>query len=122
MRRAWLALQPEELVRQALVALLVERGYRLAHMQLERAVGQHRERLDLLVHDAALRPYLLAECKAPGQSLVPAARQLASYNRVLRAPFALAVDGSQALCRRFDGARRAVDVLDALPPPPLGKP
>lgn len=118
-RRRWLALQPEELVRQALISYLVERGYSPALMQLERKVGQTNDRLDLLVLDRAQAPFLLVEVKAPGYDLQPAMHQLAHYNRHWNAPYALAVNGEAAICLHLDFEAEAVQLLDAVPGYPV---
>ena len=114
-RRRWLVEQPEELVRQALIALLVEGGLPLALMQVERKVGNSADRLDLLVYDRAGAPLVLAEAKAPGYPLQPAMHQLAHYNRALRAPYALAVNGERAICCRLDYATEELEALAVLP-------
>jgi len=117
-RRAWLAAQPEEYVRQGLIEWFLERGCPAAWMQVERKVGSSRDRLDLLVLDRRGQPYVLAEAKAPGFNLNPAIQQLARYNRVWRAPFALAVNGEDALCCALDYSTQQIDLLAELPPYP----
>ncbi len=117
-RRRWVISQPEELVRQALVAHLTEAGYATGLMQVERKVGPGGRRLDLLLLTPGGAPYVLAEAKAPGYSLQPAIAQLADYNRHWRARYALAVNGQDALCYALDYASESVGALAGLPPPP----
>ena len=117
-RRAWVLVQPEELVRQALIAALVELGYRPALMQVERRVGSGKGRLDLLCLDRAGRAYLLVECKAPGVQLHSALVQLSDYNRSWQAPYLLAVNGTQALAYRCDFEGGEVVRVPTLPPAP----
>lgn len=117
-RRRWLEAQPEELVRQALIAYLLERGYTTQLMQVERLVGRGRDRLDLLVLDRGGRAYLLVEVKAPGYPLQPATDQLARYNLHWRAPYTLALNGVEAICCAVDYSAAELRVLPALPEPP----
>lgn len=120
-RKLWLAHQPEELVRLALIAYLGERAYPLTLMQVERRVGRGRDRLDLLVYDREAAPFLLVEAKAPGYDLRPAVRQLARYNRALRAPYALAVNGEEAVACAFDFEAETLKPLDRVPAYPVDK-
>ena len=119
-RRGWYLAQPEELVRQALLAHLCERGYPPSLMQVERRVGPSGDRLDLRVFDPQHRPFLIVECKAPGYALQPAVLQLARYNRHWSAPYALAVNGVSAVCLRIDFEGQRADELEALPDYPRG--
>ena len=114
-RKVWLVAQPEEFVRQALIAYLLERGASLQLMQVERKVGHTNDRLDLLLLSPDGRARVLAEAKAPGYPLQPAIDQLARYNRHWQAPYTLAVNGSQALCCHIDYDNQRVRQLDALP-------
>ena len=114
-RKTWLVATPEEFVRQGMIELLAERGYPISLMQVERAVGRSRDRLDLLVLDREARPFVLAEAKAPGFDLRPAVRQLARYNRHWRAPYVLAVNGSDAHLYAIDFAAERLPPLRALP-------
>lgn len=114
-RRTWLAAQPEEYVRQGLIIYLVELGYSINLMQIERKVGRTNDRLDLLVLDKEHLPYVLVEVKAPGYNLQPAVEQLARYNRHWKAPFTLAVNGEQALCYQVDWLNETIVQLAAIP-------
>lgn len=117
-RRRWLVATPEEFVRQGLIAYLREHGYPASLMQVERAVGNSRDRLDLLVLTRAGGPYVLAEAKAPGYDLQPAVAQLARYNRHWRAPYTLAVNGERAICCALDYASEQLSERPGLPPYP----
>ncbi len=118
-RKQWLALQPEELVRQALIAYLRLHHYPLALMQVERKVGSSKDRLDLLVLTRQASPFMLVEVKAPGYNLQPAVQQLAHYNRSYHAPYALAVNGQAALALRLHYEDQRVETLAHIPAFPV---
>jgi hypothetical protein len=114
-RKAWLVAQPEEYVRQGLIFYLIDLGYPLNLMQVERKVGSTNDRLDLLILSRTSEPYMLIEVKAPGLDLQPAVQQLARYNRHWKAPFTLAVNGEQALCYHVDWAKEVIVQQAAIP-------
>jgi len=120
-RKAWLAAQPEEYVRQGLILYLMELGYPLNLMQVERKVGSSNDRLDLLVLDRTHAPFLLIEVKAPGYDLQPAVEQLARYNRHWKAPFTLAINGEDALCYQIDWTSEVIIQVTAIPRFPVDK-
>ena len=95
-RRQWVALTPEEGVRQRLIALLFSLGYPAGLLAVEKKV-EHLGRLwraDVVAYDRRQRPVLLAECKAPGLAIAQATfDQLARYNAVLGARALVATNG-----------------------------
>lgn len=95
-RQRWVALTPEEGVRQRLLALLLSLGYPSGLLAIEKKV-EHLGRLwraDVVAYDRRQRPVLLAECKAPGVAVEQATfDQLARYNAVLGARALLATNG-----------------------------
>lgn len=114
-RKKWYRIQPEELVRQALIVYLKKVGFSTNLMQVERKVGQTKDRLDLLILDKETNPYLLVEIKAPGFDLKPAVQQLARYNRYWKAPFTLAVNGQEAICCKLDFNAKTLEVIEKIP-------
>ena len=116
-RRRWVALTPEEGVRQRLVALLAAEGYPVGLMAVERKVEHlgRAWRADVVAYDREQRPRLLAECKAPGVPIDQATfDQLARYNAVLGAPVLVATNGDALrVCVRDDGGWRFVPGVPA---------
>ena len=116
-RRRWVALTPEEGVRQRLLALLLELGYPAGLLAVERKLEHlgRTWRADAVAYDRAQRPLLLAECKAPGVPIAQATfDQLARYNAVLGARALVATNGDALLvCRRDAAGWRFVDAVPA---------
>ena len=118
-RRKWLILQPEEVVRQLVVHFLTqERGYSPQRISIERqlTVNKLKKRCDILVFDRQMNPELLVECKAPGLTIGQAAfRQIAWYNLPLRVPYLLVTNGRSTYCCRMNYREESYEFLDQVP-------
>ncbi|NUO01793.1 MAG: type I restriction enzyme HsdR N-terminal domain-containing protein [Saprospiraceae bacterium] len=118
-RKKWLVLQPEEMVRQlAVMYLLEEKHYNKNRIKVEKSlrINTLSKRCDVLVYDQDMRPFLLVECKAPRVKITEATfRQLAAYNLPLRVPYLLAVNGIAAYCCQMDYERETWALLDDVP-------
>ena len=102
-RKIWVALTPEEHVRQLLIRHLTETLlYPLSLIAVEKGlmIGNRRKRFDLVVYDRlAHTPWLLAECKAPDVPLTDAAlHQLLDYHNHLQCRYWLITNGMQHFC------------------------
>lgn len=120
-RKKWLVLQPEELVRQLLLHyLLEEKGYNRNRIRMEKGlqVNTLDRRCDMLIFDDAVQPYLLAECKAPhvdiGQNVM---EQIAWYNSTLSVPYLLITNGLASYCCHIDYDKRSYTFLEEVPGP-----
>lgn len=102
LRRRWVALTPEEWVRQHFVAFLVNcRNYPPALMANELALRLNGtlRRCDTIVYTRALKPLCVIEYKAPtvelGQKVFD---QIARYNMVFGAPYLMVSNGLRHFC------------------------
>jgi hypothetical protein len=120
-RRKWLVLQPEEMVRQLMVCyLLEEKGYRKNRLSAERglSVNNRQGRFDLLVYDEEVKPYLLVECKAPQIRVNQATFEQASwYNTTLKVPYLMVTNGMDAYCCAIDYEAKDYRYLNTVPDP-----
>ncbi len=96
-RRIWLSIQPEEIVRQSVIHFLMEEhNISRGRIGVEKGfkVNGRLKRFDVVVFDRDGLPLLLVECKAPevpvNQTLFD---QLSTYNRELRAKWLWATNG-----------------------------
>jgi len=97
-RRKWVALEPEEWVRQHVVAALVASGWPLGRMVLEHPVrfGQVDGRIDIACFDLAGRVELAVEVKAPQVPLdARVAEQVGRYDLVVKAAGLMITNGLQ---------------------------
>ncbi len=101
-RRKWLVLQPEELVRQLVLHyLLSEKKFNKNRIRLEKGleVNTRAKRCDILVYDIDVTPWLLIECKAPQVDITDDVfRQVATYNLPLRVPYIMVTNGMEHFC------------------------
>ena len=120
-RKKWLVLQPEEMVRQLILEyLLQERGYNSNRISMERGlkVNTLDRRFDLLVYDKEVKPYLLIECKAPQVKISQAVfEQVSWYNSSLQVPYLMVTNGRENYCCWMDYKAKSYRFLDAVPDP-----
>ena len=105
-RRRWVALTPEEWVRQQTIAMLHEEyGYPLPLMQVEGAITVARltKRCDIVVYDREVKPQMIVECKREEVELTQkVVDQACRYNLVLNVPYLLLTNGRQQICLKVD--------------------
>ncbi|MCI4650341.1 type I restriction enzyme HsdR N-terminal domain-containing protein [Phaeodactylibacter sp.] len=120
-RKKWLVLQPEEMVRQLVLEyLLQERGYNSNRISMERGlkVNTLDRRFDLLVYDKEVKPYLLIECKAPQVKISQAVfEQVSWYNSSLQVPYLMVTNGRENYCCWMDYEAKSYRFLDVVPDP-----
>ena len=118
-RRKWVALTPEEWVRQHFLQFLVNDLHCPASLiAVERQLTLHglSKRADLVVHGADGAPLALVECKAPGVKLDQAVFEQASrYNIVFRVAYLFVTNGLQHYCCRVEHSTGAVHFLSEMP-------
>ena len=118
-RRRWVALTPEEWVRQHTIALLHHRyGYPLELMQVEGAIalGGLTRRCDIVVHSAEGRPQIIVECKRPDVPLTQkVCDQACRYNTALQVPLLILTNGNQMATLQVDLAGGTLSQLQEPP-------
>lgn len=118
-RKKYLALAPEELVRQLLIHHLIKvAGYSKNRLSLEKGlkVNGLPRRWDLLVYAPDMTPFMLVECKAPAVKINQQVfEQIAWYNMSIRVPYLLVTNGLQSLCYELDYEKSEVLPLAELP-------
>ncbi len=118
-RRAWVALTPEEWVRQHVLNFLVhelECPVSLIAVEKKLVLNKLTKRTDILVHGPGGQPLLLVECKAPQVKMDQSVfEQAARYNTVFKVPFLLVSNGLLHYCCRMYYADGKIEFLQALP-------
>lgn len=116
-RKRFVALTPEEWVRQNLLRLMVDVfAYPASRIAVERKVLVNRitQRADVVVYNGAGKPAIIAECKASSVKISEDTfLQAARYNLQLNVPFFVLTNGLEHYCMRRNG--NAFDFMDALP-------
>lgn len=118
-RRRWVALTPEEGVRQHTILMLHRHyGYPLELMQVEGAItvnGMTR-RCDIVVHSAEGRPQIIVECKRPDVPLTQkVCDQACRYNTALQVPLLILTNGNQMATLQVDLAGGTLSQLQEPP-------
>lgn len=118
-RHAWVALTPEEWVRQHVLNFLVhDLGCPASLMAVEKKLVLNKltKRADIVVHGNDGQPLLLVECKAPQVKLDQSVfEQAARYNTVFKVPYLLITNGMVHYCCKVGQIGAKVEFLAALP-------
>lgn len=105
-RRRWVALTPEEWVRQQTINMLHYRFmFPLELMQVEAAIALNgmTKRCDIVVYDRNVHPWMIVECKKESVPLnQKVIDQACRYNLVLKVPYLLLTNGCQSVCLKVD--------------------
>ena len=103
-RKRYVALTPEEEVRQHTVFLLNNNfHYPLTRFSLEAQIslGQLTRRFDIVIYDKDRKPFMLVECKAPSVTVnEKTVQQATAYNIVLKAKYILLTNGKTTILLR----------------------
>lgn len=118
-RKKWVALTPEEWVRQHLIHFLRDhRGWSQTLMAVEKNIklnGLNR-RPDIVVYATGMKPALLAECKAPDVAISQAVLdQAVMYNRALGVSYVLVTNGLHTSCCLIQSEDAVIQWLSDVP-------
>jgi len=118
-RKKWVALTPEEWVRQHLVRYLIEdRGVPLAYLSVETAltVNGCQKRCDVIIYRQDFSPLVIVECKAPSVELTQKTfDQAATYNHKLGVDYFLLSNGKEIIFCRIDRISRSYKWFERMP-------
>ena len=118
-RKKYVALTPEEWVRQNVVQYLHQSlNYPLELIQVEGSItfNSMPKRCDIIVSDKLLKPLLLVECKKPAVALSQKTfDQAMIYNMVLEVPYILITNGLQHCCFSLDKSAGKLVFHDSVP-------
>ena len=119
LRRRYVALTPEEWVRQHFVHFMVQHlGYPAALManEVELRCGAKRLRCDTVLYDQSLRPRMIIEYKAPHIKIQQKTfDQIVVYNLLLHADYLVVSNGLQHYCCQMDYEHRSYTFLTDIP-------
>lgn len=118
-RKKYLILQPEELVRQLVIHYLIaEKNAPLSKMRVEMGltVNELAKRCDILIFDKQLKPYFLVECKAAHVRIDQTTfDQIARYNLPLQVPYLMVTNGLSTYCCKIKEDRTGWIFLKEIP-------
>jgi len=119
LRRKYVALTPEEWVRQHFVHYLVsQKGYPkgLLANEVELVVGKKKLRCDTLLYNRVLKPQMIIEYKSPEIELTQRVfNQITVYNFLLHVEYLIVSNGRQHYCCRMDYDQQSYQFLRDIP-------
>lgn len=119
-RRQYVALTPEEWVRQHFVHYLIShKGFPQSLMANEVQLKLHgmSRRCDTVVYDRSLRPRVIVEYKAPTVNITQQVfDQICRYNMVLHVDYLIVSNGLSHYCCKIDYAANRYTFLKEIPP------
>jgi hypothetical protein len=119
LRRRYVALTPEEWVRQHFVHYLIEhKGYPkgLLANEVDLRVGEKHLRCDTVLYDKALHPKIIVEYKAPDIAITQKVfNQITVYNMLLHVDYLIVSNGMQHYCCQMDYEQNRYTFLSDIP-------
>lgn len=119
LRKRFVALTPEEWVRQQFTHFLVEhKGYPAMFIgnEITLSVGRLSRRCDSVVFNKSAEPVMIIEYKAPTVKITQKIfEQICSYNIALHAPYLTVSNGLQSYCCRIDKEANTYEFLKDIP-------
>lgn len=119
LRRRYVALTPEEWVRQSFIHYLTEHlGYpaTLLANEIQLQVGQKQLRADSVLYNQQLHPRMIIEYKAPGIAITSKVfEQISVYNMLLHADYLIVSNGLTHYCCKMDYIGKKYLFLDHIP-------
>ena len=119
LRRSYVALTPEEWVRQHFVHYLInEKGYPQSLMANETAIQLNNIKLrcDTVVYDKQLKPRAIVEYKAQTVELKQEVfAQIARYNLVLKVDYLIVSNGIKHYCCKMDYENSCYKFVNEIP-------
>ena len=118
-RRKYVALTPEEWVRQHFVHFLIaEKGYRqeLIANEVSILLNGTAKRCDTVIFDRQLTPLVVVEYKAPSVPITPKVfEQIVRYDMVLHVQYLIVSNGMRHFCCQIDYETQSYRFLKEIP-------
>lgn len=106
-RKRYVALTPEEWVRQNFLAYLtkvLKYPVKLISVEKKIIVGAVSKRYDIVVYNADFEPFILVECKQTEIAITEQTLfQLITYFKTVEAPYWVLTNGIHTCCAHFSG-------------------
>lgn len=119
LRKRYIALTPEEWVRQHFVHYLIEhKGFPQALLanEVQIRLNATKKRCDTVLYRRDLSARLIVEYKAPSVEITQAVfDQITRYNMVLKVDYLIVTNGLQHYCCQIDYTRQAYCFLPEIP-------
>jgi type I site-specific restriction endonuclease len=119
MRKKWVALTPEEWVRQNFLAYLVQKkNYPKSLLKIEQTIKafEKTRRCDAVIYTNEIKPLAILECKKTDVKINKKTfEQIALYNTALNAPYLIITNGLDHYCCKIEAQTNTFFFLDHIP-------
>lgn len=119
LRRKYVALTPEEWVRQNFVHYLIQEKHfpsTLLANEVQLKIGEKRLRADTVLYDRELSPKVIIEYKAPHISITREVfDQISTYNMLLQVDYLIVSNGMAHYCCQMDYENKQYRFLENIP-------
>jgi type I site-specific restriction-modification system R (restriction) subunit len=119
LRHKFVALTPEEWVRQHFVNYLIkDRNFPAGRLSNECNIHLNglKRRCDTVLYDEYLKPLVIIEYKAPEIQITQTVfNQIATYNMALKVKYLIVSNGLKHYCCRMDYENQKVEYLEMIP-------
>jgi hypothetical protein len=118
-RKKYVALTPEEWVRQNFIKYLINiKGYPASLIAIEKGLTVHKQpkRFDAVVYDKKAQPLMLLEFKAPEIGITQKVfEQISIYNQLLKVEYLLVSNGLKHYCCEISFEKEEIIFLKEVP-------
>jgi type I site-specific restriction endonuclease len=118
-RKRFVALTPEEWVRQSFIRFLIqEKGYPAAYIAIEKQLNYNgmKKRCDAILYNEDAQPVLIIELKSPNIAISQATfDQVAVYNAKLKVDFFMISNGIEHYCCRVNLENAKYEFFSEIP-------
>jgi type I site-specific restriction-modification system R (restriction) subunit len=118
-RKKWLKITPEEIVRQCIIHYLIkDRDYSPNLISIEKLITYHqlKKRYDIVVFDRNAVPLILIECKAPDLLLGATAKeQISLYQQIIDGGYLWISNGHQNLIYKQTAEPKGYEFIESIP-------
>jgi type I site-specific restriction endonuclease len=118
-RKRFVALTPEEWVRQCFIRFLIqEKGYPAAYIAIEKQLNYNgmKKRCDAILYNEDAQPVLIIELKSPNIAISQATfDQVAVYNAKLKVDFFMISNGIEHYCCRVNLENAKYEFFSEIP-------
>ncbi len=118
-RKKWLILTPEEMVRQSVIHFLIDqRKYSERLISVEKTIEYYhkRKRYDIVVYNKLINPIILVECKSSDVPLNQAAQeQAAIYDQIINGQYVWLTNGYRNIIFQKDFNLQQYRQVDDIP-------
>lgn len=118
-RKKFVALTPEEWVRQNFTRYLTEeKQYPLSLIAIEKGlfVAKRAKRTDIVIYNRMGKPLVIVECKAPEVKITPDVfDQIVRYNITLKVNYLIVTNGLEHFCCQLSYTDNSYEFLKEVP-------